>query len=105
MTKIITTIALSIALGTAANATTVDSQDRQVTEINVKGIDMHSIEGVARVDRLARAAARLVCNVGDSRDLGATRSANRCYSRALADVQTQIARLEPGTQTASLTIR
>jgi UrcA family protein len=97
---ILATIALAtLTIGTPALAGQSDDGLPRV-EVNAKGIDLTSQDGVDRLTKNVRRAARTVCGSDATGDLALIRAQNACFNHAVADASAQISNLV-AKQTAS----
>lgn len=88
-----TTILATIALGTFAVATPALAgpvNDQPKIEVDARGIDLTSPDGIDRLAKTVRRAAHNVCHSRNSRALNDVRASNECYQRAIASANAQI---------------
>ncbi len=99
ITKILVTATALVSVGTVNAATFAEA--KPMVKIPTSGINLKTAEGQNRLVRLTRAAARKVCFLDKSRELGIAMQERKCFQRALAEAEVQIASLRnPGEQIA-----
>jgi UrcA family protein len=86
-----TAIALAVAFGSIGLAAPAIAADGAATvEINAKGYDLASPDGLARLRSQGRRAAASVCRINGESDLSALIAQKNCFAKAVASVDTQI---------------
>ena len=86
-----TAIALAVAFGSIGLAAPAIAADGVATvEINAKGYDLTSPDGVARLRSQGHRAADSICRINGERDLSALIAEKNCFRKAVASVDTQI---------------
>ena len=85
-----TAIALAVAFGSIGLAAPAIAADGGTVEINAKGYDLASPDGLARLRSQGRRAAASVCRINGESDLSALIAQKNCFAKAVASVDTQI---------------
>jgi UrcA family protein len=85
----------------AANAAPIVN-GKPTAEISTRGINLKTPEGQTQLIRLTRAAARQVCFVDHSGDLSIAMQEKKCFKRAMAQAEVQIAALRNNSTQVAL---
>ena len=82
-----------LALAGALMPIPASAGDLQTRIVHYSDLDLTKSDGITRLDRRIRTAARSVCRLGDPRDLFVQTAITKCRSAALASAerQTQLA--------------
>jgi len=89
--KIITLTAAALAsLSTAGLAAAAPVEEGARVEINTRGIDLNTADGVKRLTTVVRAAAHQVCSSNGSTDLASRMIERSCFDKAFASAKRQI---------------
>ena len=96
------TLAIAIALGGIVTPALAASDEAPTININAKGYDLSTPDGVAKLTKSVHLAAHKLCAPnGDDKDLGLITEQRRCYEKAVASADTQIAALRSRRQGSS----